>query len=136
MSGTGTPAGQPALPLVIYDGDCGFCDNAARWAASHISFDLIAFQRLGDARLAQLGLSTDLVQQSVWVFPEQTTNAGRLSGAAACAYLLRRSSRRPWRLLGAALQLPGARCLAEVGYRLVAANRHRLPGSTGSCRIE
>ena len=30
--------------------------------------------------------------------------------------------------VGGLMQLPGVRGLADVGYRVVAANRHRLPG--------
>lgn len=39
----------------------------------------------------------------------------------------------PWRIAGRALLLPGVSRLAAAGYRLVARNRHRLPGGTPAC---
>jgi predicted DCC family thiol-disulfide oxidoreductase YuxK len=41
-----------------------------------------------------------------------------------------------WRPLGRLILLPGIRAVAGVVYRLVAANRHRLPGGTPACRVD
>jgi predicted DCC family thiol-disulfide oxidoreductase YuxK len=38
-------------------------------------------------------------------------------------------------LMGRVMRLPGIRALAAVVYKLVAANRHRLPGGTPACRL-
>ncbi|MEW2373738.1 hypothetical protein AB0940_30895 [Streptomyces sp. NPDC006656] len=40
---------------------------------------------------------------------------------------------RGWAQLGALLMLPLARWAAHAAYRLVADNRHRMPGGTAVC---
>ena len=40
-----------------------------------------------------------------------------------------------WKPFGAVLLLPGVNALAGLGYRWVARNRYRLPGSTEACAM-
>ena len=40
-----------------------------------------------------------------------------------------------WALLGRLLQLPLVRVLADRVYRVLAANRMRLPGGTAACAL-
>jgi predicted DCC family thiol-disulfide oxidoreductase YuxK len=40
-----------------------------------------------------------------------------------------------WAWVGKALLAPGLRALAAAVYRLVAANRYRLPGGAPACRL-
>jgi predicted DCC family thiol-disulfide oxidoreductase YuxK len=110
---------------IVYDADCGFCTRSARW--------------VDDRPVAWQSLDLDAVGAT----REQADNfAGwledgriRALGAPAIAAALR--ARGGWtRLLGSLIDLPGVRRLAAVVYRLVAANRHRLPGGTEACRID
>jgi len=55
-------------------------------------------------------------------------------GAAAVAAVLR-ECRGAWPLLAMLMRLPVIRNIAELGYQLVARNRHRLPGPA-ACAIE
>lgn len=131
---------QRAMPLIIFDGDCAFCSRILNWALGHIEAEATPFQSLGPDGLATFGLSERQAQESVWVLPGPLARPARLntpkmSGAAACAELLRRSARPQWRLTGQMMGAPGVLTIAEWGYRIVAANRHRLPGGTESCCI-
>jgi predicted DCC family thiol-disulfide oxidoreductase YuxK len=40
------------------------------------------------------------------------------------------------KVLGWLISTPPTSWAAELGYKLVAANRHRLPGGTRACKIE
>ncbi|WP_330185843.1 DUF393 domain-containing protein [Nocardia sp. NBC_01503] len=59
-------------------------------------------------------------------------DSSRASGARAGALLLRRAA-QPWRAVGAIMLNPPISWLAAALYRLVAKNRHRLPGGTPAC---
>jgi predicted DCC family thiol-disulfide oxidoreductase YuxK len=115
---------------LLFDGDCGFCTTAAGLAA-RIAPDatVVPYQR---ADLAALGVRAEDAATSLqWV----TTDRRVYAGAAAAARLLVGAG-RAWKLLGRLLLLPGIRTIAELLYRLVAANRHRLPGGTPACRAD
>lgn len=120
-------------PLVIFDGDCGFCTVSADWGRRHLGTgDRVAVQPSQRTDLAALGTSPARARQEL-LFVDAD---GRVSGGAqAVAQWLRHA--RPWwaRAASVALRLPPVRPLAAVGYRLVAAHRHRLPGSTDACRL-
>lgn len=66
----------------------------------------------------------------LWVTPVGTV----YGGPDAVAKLLM-SAGGAWSPLGAALLVPVARSAAHVLYRLVAANRSRLPGRSGACAV-
>lgn len=40
----------------------------------------------------------------------------------------------PWKILGALMRIPGIYGASAIGYRLVANNRHKLPGGTPTCK--
>lgn len=112
-----------AEPVVVYDGECGFCRYgifrlAARW---HLPGRLLAWQ---DADLGALGLSEDDVRARMWYLAPGMAPAG---GAAAVAAWLAGGGRVA-RGIGGLLRAPGVRAVAEAGYRVIARNRHRIPG--------
>jgi predicted DCC family thiol-disulfide oxidoreductase YuxK len=116
---------------LLFDGDCGFCTTVAGLAA-RIAPDatVVPYQR---ADLAALGVrAADAAASLQWVATDRRVYAG----AAAAARLLVGAG-RVWKVLGRLLLLlPGVRTIAELLYRLVAANRHRLPGGTPACRAD
>jgi len=121
-------------PVVIFDGDCGFCTTSATWIARRLHRadgqdpDLVPRQR---AELEQLGTTQERASREVlWVDLD-----GEVSGGAeALARWLRfRGGAYGW--LGRLLQAPVVSFLAAGGYRLVAANRYRLPGGTPACAL-
>ncbi|MER7078773.1 Predicted thiol-disulfide oxidoreductase YuxK, DCC family [Saccharopolyspora kobensis] len=117
------------LPVLIYDGDCGFCTRSARWAERlPVRMRVLAWQ---EADLAAYRTTPDRARHEVlWVAP-----SGRVFGGAAAVAELLKSCRLPWPVAGLVLSAPVVRALAELAYRGVAANRYRLPGGTPACRL-
>jgi predicted DCC family thiol-disulfide oxidoreductase YuxK len=128
------PEGAPKVPfrpVLVYDGDCGFCTSSVRllrWAFPG-SYRVVAWQ---EADLEELGLSRQRCQEAVqWVDPM----GERREGAAAFSAVLQSAGRPAARALGRLLDLPIVSGLAAGLYALVAANRDRLPGGTPACRL-
>jgi predicted DCC family thiol-disulfide oxidoreductase YuxK len=121
----GVAAGE--RPVLIYDGDCAFCSSCARLLERIGPRAAIVPWQLAD--LDDLGISREQAVESVqWV----GAGGAVVSGHEAIAAVLRAAS-APWRLLGAALLLPGVSWLAARAYRVVADNRYQLPGGTPAC---
>jgi predicted DCC family thiol-disulfide oxidoreductase YuxK len=117
-------------PVLLYDGDCGFCTRCAelldRWVRT--SATLTPWQL---ADLDALGTTPSRAEREVlWVGTD-----GRIEGGAAAVARVLRTGGRGWRVLGVLLSLPPVRWLGSVLYRLIAHNRHRLPGGTPACAL-
>ena len=117
------------LPTLIYDGDCGFCTRSVRWVERlPVRVRVVPWQ---EADLAALRTTEDRARHEVvWVPP-----CGRVRGGAAAVAALLEHCRRPWPVLGRAMDAPLLRSAAEFAYRRVANNRHRLPGATPACQL-
>jgi predicted DCC family thiol-disulfide oxidoreductase YuxK len=120
------------LPILVYDGDCGFC---TRWVTV-LQRRMRAFpnaqpwQRLD---LTALGLTEPQVREAVqWVGRDGTQR----SGARVASELLRYQPSRTLRVLGALCDTAVVRPVAAVLYRWVAAHRYQLPGGTAACHVE
>ncbi|WP_030370804.1 thiol-disulfide oxidoreductase DCC family protein [Streptomyces rimosus] len=117
-------------PVLVYDGDCGFCTTSVRFAERRIRprCTVTAWQFTD---LEVLGVTQERAEHEVlWITPHGTV----YGGAQAVAKLLM-SARGVWAVPGALLTLPPFRQLAHVVYRLVADNRHRMPGGTAACSL-
>ena len=115
-------------PVFLFDGDCAFCSSCARFIERRIptTAEVRAWQ-LTD--LDALGVTPAETEEAVvWVAPGGATAAGPV----AIARLLVDAG-SVWRPLGWLLDLPPVRWLAWPVYRLVARNRHRMPGGTAAC---
>lgn len=125
-----TAASARPHPVLLFDGDCGFCTSTAglarRWVARRGQFAVLAYQR---ADLAGYGLTVAQCDQAVQFVDEQwqVASAGR-----AIARALRAGS-TPWPPVGRLLDAPGVRLLTEAVYHWVAAHRSQLPGGTPAC---
>ena len=116
--------------LLVYDGDCAFCTLwVTRLSARLPDFPRVTTSQAAD--LDELGLSDEDVRDYAWLL----TPTRHLAGAAAFAGLLKGQRRWGWRFMGHLLDTWPLSVLADLGYRLVARFRHRLPGSTASCEI-
>jgi predicted DCC family thiol-disulfide oxidoreductase YuxK len=114
-------------PVLVFDGDCGFCTTCARFL-ERIGPDaeIVAWQ-LTD--LPGLGITEEQAADAVqWVAVDGTIRSGH---EAIAAVLI--SAGRIWRVVGGMLRLPGVSWLAARAYRLTADNRYRLPGGTPAC---
>jgi len=123
-----------APPLLVFDGACGFCTTAARWAAK--GFDgparAVPWQSLGDTGLRELGLSTLEAQQAAW-WVDESSRLFRGHRAVGKALLAGHGGRR---VAGRMVLTPPFSWAAAGLYRLVARPRRRLPGGTPACRAD
>lgn len=129
---SGDAQGPPA-PVLVFDGDCGLCTSAARWAERGFRHDERAepWQLLGDEALASFGLSVDDVKQAAWWVDGAGTREG---GHRAIGRALQAA--QGWRRLSSWFVLtPPTSWLAAAVYRGVARWRYRLPGGTPACRV-
>jgi predicted DCC family thiol-disulfide oxidoreductase YuxK len=118
-------------PTLLFDGDCAFCTRSAEVARRVLpaDCDVVAFQF---ADLDAFGVTAERARTEVlWIDRD-----GGVSGGAAAVARGLRAAGRPWSLLGVVLTVPPVSWLAPFVYRLVAANRYRLPGGTAACRLE
>jgi predicted DCC family thiol-disulfide oxidoreductase YuxK len=114
-------------PLLVFDGDCGFCTRMLGWLRlidRRRVIDSVPYQRPGVPE--SLGLTAEQCATSVqWRGPDGRQAEGAEAISAALDVALR--SRWPGRL--------HARTAATQSrlYALLARNRHRLPGITPWC---
>jgi predicted DCC family thiol-disulfide oxidoreductase YuxK len=112
MTGMAGMNGVTALPVLVYDGDCGFCTRSVQFGQRHIGRmpAAVAYQA---ADLAALGLTEAQCATAVqYVARDHRAYAGH---DAVAAVLL--GAGLPWWFLGALLHLPGLHWLAGVVYR-------------------
>lgn len=115
-------------PVLLIDGDCGFCRVAVgrlqQWFSP--TAPAIAFQQ---ADLAALGVRADECASAIqWIDQTSGARVHRRAAAAGASWLA--TGNRRARLVAAVLRLPLVRKLAERVYVVVARNRHRLPPHT------
>jgi predicted DCC family thiol-disulfide oxidoreductase YuxK len=136
VSRPGAPVGDPvskpaSLPILVFDGDCGFCTTSARFLVRRVvrgrPTAVAPWQQLD---LAGLGLTPDQCRSAVqWVDKDAQVVSGHVAIAAAL-----RTGHPVWRPVGALLVAPGFSWLAGRLYSWVAAHRYVLPGGTPACR--
>ncbi len=137
MQATQEPPLSPTgggVPQLIFDGDCAFCTTSATWIADRLARrdgtdpQLVPWQFTD---LAAIGTTSERTQREVlWVDLD-----GRLFGGASAFAAWLRHRGGPVAPLGRAMTLPIVRTLAAAVYRLVARNRHRLPGGSPACAL-
>ena len=124
------PTQSPNTPLLIFDGDCGFCTTSAQWIEHRLPphVHVEPWQRLD---LPALGLTEqDVTTAAYWVDDRGRTYRG---DAAIAKSLV--ATGGVWKPIGWLLQVPPISLLAAVGYKLVARYRYRLPGGTPACKV-
>ncbi|MEU1077054.1 MULTISPECIES: DUF393 domain-containing protein [unclassified Streptomyces] len=117
-------------PVLVFDGDCGFCSTSVRFAERRLQprCETIPWQF---ADLQALGVASTRAEHEVlWVTP-----LGVVYGGAQAVAKALMSAGGGWSLAGALLMLPPMRWAAHSAYRLVANNRHRMPGGTAACAL-
>ncbi|CNG00882.1 putative thiol-disulfide oxidoreductase DCC [Mycobacterium tuberculosis] len=117
-------------PVLVYDGDCGFCTSSVRFLERHVPVRaaVVAFQF---ADLEALGTTAERARHEVlWV-----DRAGRVSGGAEAIGRMLTAAGGRWRVPGVAVRVPPVSWVAHAVYRLVANNRQRMPGGTAACML-
>ena len=116
-------------PLLIFDGDCGFCTTCATWAGRRLQdVDVVPGQRVN---VATYGLTARDVSEAAWWVDER---GGVYRGHRAIGKALQACGGW-WRTVGWLCLHPPFSWAAWAGYGLVARFRHRLPGGTPACRL-
>ncbi|MFW6599317.1 thiol-disulfide oxidoreductase DCC family protein [Propionibacteriaceae bacterium Y2011] len=120
-----------ATETLLYDGDCGFCTSSARWLRRRIgSADTVEVRPWRPDDEATYGITPAMADAEIHFVTEH----GEVLGGADAVLGWWRTGTDSYPLLAQLLALPGLIQLTRAGYRLIAANRHRLPGSTDACR--
>lgn len=116
-------------PVLLYDGDCGFCTTCVRiLERTGPDAEIVAWQL---TNLAELGITEEQAAEAVqWVQIDGTIRSGHEAIAAVL-----NTAGGIWKIIGRTILLPGISWMAAKLYRLIAANRYRLPGSTPACAI-
>ena len=122
------------VPLVIFDGDCGFCTSSAHWVARRLnrrpgpSVALVPWQFTD---LAALGTTAERAQrEALWVGTDGEIRGG---AAAFAEWLTFRGG--AYAVAGRLMNLPLVRSLAAAVYGVIAKNRHRMPGGSPACAL-
>ncbi len=120
---------SPRIPILVYDGDCGFCTRSVRLVARLPA--AVSYQPWQATDLTALGVDAVRARREMVLVDVD----GRARGGAAAAAALLRHCRGAWPVLGSLLAAPGLRAVAAWVYHRVAVNRYRLPGATPACQL-
>ena len=134
METVGDARANTDLPWLIFDGDCAFCTSSAHWLARRLhrpegpNARLVPWQFTD---LAALGTTAQRAQrEALWI----NTDGSISGGAAAFAeWLTFRGS--GYGVVARVINLPVVRALAAAVYRVIAKNRHRMPGGSPACAL-
>lgn len=117
-------------PVLVFDGDCAFCTSSAHLLGRIGPEAAIVAWQLAD--LDELGITAAQATEAVqWIGVDNKVRSGHEAIAAALG-----TAGWPWCLAARVILLPGISRLAAATYRLIARNRHRLPGGTPACAIQ
>jgi predicted DCC family thiol-disulfide oxidoreductase YuxK len=118
------------VPVLIFDGDCGFCTTSSNYVSSHSSTPIrVEAWQLTD--LTQYRLTPELASAKVQLYA-----GGELfAGHRAFSKILRLQKQWYWKALGWVLVFPIISLLSSFGYYLVARYRHKLHGGTPACQL-
>ena len=121
--------------VLIYDGDCQFCQLSLEFGVKNLRIfpQYVAFQRIDPT---DFGLTAQQVRSQIWLAQKSPANAVALGGHLAAGAVLRFQPSRWLKVLGWLTSTPPTSWAASVLYKLIAANRHRLPGGSRACKIE
>lgn len=114
----------------MYDGDCAMCTRSAGFIGRRLPAG-VAVRPSSDLDLEALGLTLVDVTRAAWWVQDGVRFGGHLAVGRAL-----RAAGGLWRIPGWMACTPPTSWLAVGVYRLVARNRHRLPGGTAACRID
>jgi predicted DCC family thiol-disulfide oxidoreductase YuxK len=127
-------------PLMLFDGQCGFCHSAVRWVIRRDHQDRFRFapqeSPLAAALLDRHGIDRDamLKSNSVYMVLDSGTVQERLLTQSDVTVNILMSLGGRWRLLGHILRAV-PRFLRNAAYRMLARNRYRLAGRYDVCPL-
>ncbi len=127
----------PAAPyrLVLFDGVCGFCDRAVRWAIARDPERRLRFSPLQGEAAAALRLRHPEIPRDLdtMVYVEATGAGERVHLRSEAMFRVLREVRTPWRRLAWLGVLP--RFLTDAVYALFVRHRYRIFGKLDTCAL-
>jgi predicted DCC family thiol-disulfide oxidoreductase YuxK len=127
--------------LVIFDGNCGFCNRTVRWFLRRDHHDRLRFAPSDSPSVAELlarhnQRNSDFAPSSSTILvvrdPGRTSEHVLIRSDGAVALLAALPS--PWPAIARAFQwIP--RPLRDLGYRIIARWRYRIWGRTETCPL-
>jgi predicted DCC family thiol-disulfide oxidoreductase YuxK len=123
--------GTLSHPIILFDGECAFCDGTVNWVIDrdpNARFRFAALQS-DPGRALAMEHGIDLVETDSLVVV--SGGRARLDSSAAITIALHLSW--PWRILSVVWLVPAP--IRNSMYRLFARNRYRWFGRLDSCRI-
>lgn len=120
-----------ATPVLIFDGDCGFCTSTANYILKHSKTPLVAhpWQHID---VTEYGILQPQAAERVYMIVDGRAYGGH----EAFAEILRLQRNPLLNTLAFLIVVPPFCWLARMGYALTAKFRHKLPGGTPACKIE
>jgi predicted DCC family thiol-disulfide oxidoreductase YuxK len=117
--------------IILFDGTCAFCERSVRFIATR---DPDGYFRFGASQtpqatelLARFAITRERARSIILIEDGQiflrSTATLRIAGRLPF----------PWRLAAALLWIPVP--IRDAGYRVVAAVRHRIAGTSNACEI-
>jgi predicted DCC family thiol-disulfide oxidoreductase YuxK len=131
MSRTEGPVSTLDHGVVLFDGTCGFCEGSVRFIARRDRDGYFRFAPSqwpqAQAALGARGLTREAARSLVLIEGDQVYLRSTAS--------LRIAARLPWPWRAARVLLWVPRPVRDLGYRVVAALRHRLAGRSNACEL-
>jgi predicted DCC family thiol-disulfide oxidoreductase YuxK len=136
--------------LVVFDGECGFCNGAIRWFLKRDRNDRFRFAPSSDPVVAEILAShgyytgdprqigpikradAEKATDTILVLREVGTPVEDLLVRSNAILACLRALPQPWRMLATILRL-FPRPIRESAYRFIAANRYRVAGRYDVC---
>ena len=126
-----------ALPprLVLFDGVCGFCDDAVQWLLARDPAGRLCFAPLQGETAAALRRQHPEIPEDVdtMVFVESQADGARVYLRSQAIFRTCAELAGPWRWLWLLRFVP--RAASDAGYRWFARNRYRWFGRLAACRV-
>jgi predicted DCC family thiol-disulfide oxidoreductase YuxK len=121
--------------VLIYDGDCQFCQLSLDFGIRNLRIfpQYVAFQKIDPK---DFGLTASQVRSQIWLAQKTPSTAEALGGHLAAGAILKLQPSRWLKVLGWLASTPPTSWVASVLYKVIAANRHRLPGGSKACQIQ
>ena len=121
--------------VLIYDGDCQFCQLSLDFGIRNLRIfpKYVAFQKIDPK---DFGLTASQVRSQIWLAQKSPAISAALGGHLAAGAILKLQPSRWLKVLGWLATTPPASWAANLLYKLIAANRHRLPGGSRACKLE
>lgn len=121
--------------LVLYDGECGFCDRLVQWLLVRDPIGRFQFAPLAGSTARAILTRHPEVPRGLdsLIYVSGSGSDERIEWESRGAFLIFKELGYPWAVLAWPRFLP--RFITDLGYRLFARIRYRVFGRLDTCRV-